>query len=41
MVAKGVATLGPGIDAFRVQFEHISAEADALVAPLSDKQFTW
>lgn len=41
MVAKGVATLGPDIDAFRVQFEHISAEADAFVAPLSDKQFTW
>ena len=41
MVAKGVATLVPEIDAFRVQFEHISAEADALVAPLSDKQFTW
>ena len=41
MVAKGVPTLGPEIDAFRVQFEHISAEADALVAPLSDKQFTW
>jgi hypothetical protein len=41
MVAKEVATLGPEIGAFRVQFEHISAKADALVAPLSDKQFTW
>jgi hypothetical protein len=41
MVAKGVATLVPEIDAFRVQFEQISAEADALVGPLSDKQFTW
>ena len=41
MVAKGVAMLVPEIDAFRVQFEHLSAEADALVAQLSDKQFTW
>ena len=32
MVAKGIATLVPEIEAFRVQFENISAEADTLVA---------
>lgn len=41
MVAKGAATLGPELDAFRTQFEAISADVDALVAPLSDQQFTW
>ncbi len=41
MVAKGVATLGPEIDAFRAQFEQVSADADARVAPLSDTQFVW
>lgn len=33
--------LTPEVDAFRVQFEALSVEADALVAPLSDEQFTW
>jgi len=41
MIAKGVATLGPELDAFRAQFEQLSTEADVLVAPLSDQQFTW
>ncbi|MDA1183895.1 MAG: DinB family protein [Acidobacteria bacterium] len=41
MASQGVATLGPELDAFRAQFEHMSAEADALVEPLSDQQFTW
>ena len=33
--------LAPEIDEFRSQFERISVEADALVAPLSDEQFAW
>lgn len=33
--------LAPDFDAFRQQFERISAEADALVAPLTDEQFNW
>ena len=41
MVATRVATVGPEIDAFRTRYEHISAQAGALAAPLSDKQFTW
>jgi hypothetical protein len=41
MVAKGFATLGLEIDAFRAQFKQVSAEADALVGPLSDTQFVW
>ena len=32
--------LTPEIDDFRRQFEQLSAEADALVAPLTDAQFT-
>lgn len=41
MVAAGPLALGPEIDEFRSQFERISADADALVAPLSDEQFAW
>ncbi len=33
--------LAPEIDAFRQEFERISAEADALVSPLSDARFAW
>ena len=33
--------LTPEIDAFRLQFEQLADKADALVAPLSDAQFTW
>ena len=41
MVASGPSGLAPEIDEFRKQFERISADADALVAPLSDEQFAW
>ena len=41
MVASGPSVLAPEIDEFRSQFERISVEADALVAPLSDEQFAW
>jgi hypothetical protein len=34
-------TLAPEIEDFRNQFEQISAEADALVTPLTDEQFNW
>jgi DinB superfamily len=33
--------LTPQIDEFRREFERLAQEADALVAPLSDEQFTW
>jgi hypothetical protein len=33
--------LAPEIDEFRNQFEQLSAEADALTAPLTDTQFSW
>jgi hypothetical protein len=33
--------LTPQIDEFRREFERLSQEADALVAPLSDEQFAW
>jgi hypothetical protein len=33
--------LAPEIDAFRIEFERLSAEADALVAPLDEAQFNW
>lgn len=41
MVATGPLALTPEIEAFRRQFEQLSADADALVAPLSDQQFHW
>lgn len=41
MVAKGLSGLAPEIDEFCAQFEQISADADALVAPLTDEQFAW
>ena len=41
MVAKGPTGLAPEIDKFRKEFEQISADADALVAPLTDEQFGW
>ncbi len=37
----GPLALAPEVDAFRRQFEQISADADALVAPLDDDQFHW
>ena len=33
--------LAPEIDAFRIEFERLSVEADALVAPLDEAQFNW
>lgn len=41
MVTPGRPTLAPEIDAFRAQFEQLSADADALTNPLTDEQFTW
>ena len=41
MVATGPLALGPEIEEFRKQFERMSADADALAAPLSDEQFAW
>jgi hypothetical protein len=41
MAIPGHLALTPEIDDFRRQFEALSAEADALVAPLTDEQFTW
>jgi DinB superfamily len=41
MTAAGPLGLSPEIDDLRRQFEHLSAEADALVAPLTDAQFHW
>ncbi len=41
MPSPGHLALTPEVDALRAQFERLSAEADALVAPLSDEQFTW
>ena len=33
--------MAPELEEFRAQFEALSADADALVAALSDAQFTW
>ena len=41
MAATSALPLTPETDAFRRQFEELSATADALVAPLSDRQFAW
>jgi hypothetical protein len=41
MANQGPLALAPEIDAFRQQFEQISADAEALVAPLGDEQFSW
>jgi hypothetical protein len=40
MTARPHLSLAPDVDAFRLQFEQISADADALVTPLTDEQFT-
>jgi len=37
MVTRGPLGLAPKTDEFRAQFEKISADADALVAPLTDE----
>jgi len=41
MATLGRLTLTPEIDDFRKQFEHLSADVDALTSPLTDEQFTW
>jgi len=41
VVTTSPLALTPEIDGFREQFEQLAAEADALVAPLSDQQFQW
>ena len=40
-MAHGTGGLSPEVDDFRKRFEQMSAEADALAAPLSDAQFAW
>ena len=41
MSPSGPPALTSEIEAFRTQFEQLSAQADALVTPLSDAQFIW
>jgi hypothetical protein len=41
MANQGPLALAREIDELRQQFEQISADADRLVAPLCDEQFTW
>ena len=41
MITGGPLALAPEVEAFRTQFEALSAEAGALVGPLSDRQFAW
>lgn len=41
MPVTGPAGLAPEIDAFRVQFGQLSADADALAGPLTSEQFAW
>jgi DinB superfamily len=37
----GHLTLAPELDAFRIQFEQLADEADALAGTLTDEQFNW
>jgi hypothetical protein len=37
----GSLGLSPEVDEFRKQFEQVSTDADALVSPLTDAQFSW
>ena len=41
MAGPGHLALAPEIDEFRHQFEQLAADADALIAPLTEEQFTW
>jgi hypothetical protein len=41
VAGNGHPTLAPEVDNYRQQFERLAAEADALVAPLSEEQFSW
>ena len=40
-VAGNGPALSPEVDVYRQQFERLAAEAEALVAPLTEEQFTW
>lgn len=40
-MAGGHLALGPDVDSYRQEFERLGAEADALVAPLTEDQFNW
>lgn len=40
-MARTHLALAPDVDAFRLSFEALAAEADRLVAPLTDEQFAW
>lgn len=37
----GALALAPEIEEFKQQFEQLARDADCLVGPLSDRQFTW
>ena len=41
MATPGHLALTPEIDAFRVEFERLSSDADVLVGPLNEEQFNW
>ena len=41
VAGNGHPTLAPEVDNYRQQFERLATEAEALVAPLSEEQFTW
>ena len=41
MATSSYPPLAPELEAFRVEFEALAADADALVSPLSDAQFAW
>ena len=41
MSGSGHLLLAPEVDEYRQQFERLSGEADALVAPLTEDQFNW
>jgi hypothetical protein len=40
-MARPHLALSPEVDAFRLKFEALAIEADALAAPLTDEQFSW
>jgi hypothetical protein len=41
MALDSPLALAPEIEEFRLQFEQLAADADALAAPLNDAQFAW
>jgi len=40
-MARQHLALTPEVEVFRLQFEDLSIQADALVSPLTERQFTW